>query len=628
MLKRPVYLLVWLATAVCAAAETPPDRTHVLEVRTGWEFGPAEAPPAVERLPETWQAARPPHRLDAEPCGFYRATFAVPAAWAGYRVSLAVRPVGGTAWVWLNGQALGVRSPSALDIRLDAARAVRPGARNTVLIAVAASDEWETAGLGACWLEAAGAVTVERVVVSTWRLGQGAVVDVALDVANHSRERLEGRVELALEPDDAASNPHPVWRRGSDVRLDAGQAATIVQSFEPDPARLWRPDDPFLYRLTATVQTRDRQMLRQVVRRIAVRSVEAGGGRWQANGEWVRLAGIAFAAPGATLVCTQPGRASALAARLAPGRHVPLGELLEFCDAAGIVAFLDAPASPPETPGWRATLDALAAEGGLHPCVWGWVVEGDGEAAPAALARLRELTPRLPVGRPVPDVAADAAGSDFLVARFATRPGREDDDGYGRRLDDLVRTADGKAVVAIDRVSETADRGRVDASLTRRSREADRRWPIAALAFELDPEEGLYEIAEKRLSPFTLKPPHHEAKLDREAFVVKSRFEVQVASPVAQRLPCYSLAGCRVAWRASRDDALIASGVAPLSPAQPRAIEGGAQPGRGEIEWRTDKSGDVEFAVELQTASGRVVARHVARLSLKAKDGRAELTVR
>ncbi len=314
MLRRLVALLALTAAVACAAAgEAPRDVTHVLEVRGGWEYAPTQAPPALDALPSEWRAVALPHRQEAEPCGVYRTSFAVPAAWAGYRVSLAVRPLGGTVWVWLNGQLLGVRAPSALDVRLDAAKAARPGVSNTVLVAIAAPGDPARPGLAACWLEATGALSIERIAVSTLTLGQGGVADVALDAANCSRERFEGKVELAFEPDDPASNPHPVWRRGSDVRLDPNQSAGVAHSFEPQPPRLWRPDDPFLYRLTATLQTRDGQPVRQVARRVGLSSVGAAGGRWLVNRECVRVTAVAFAARGVTLLCTQPGQASALA---------------------------------------------------------------------------------------------------------------------------------------------------------------------------------------------------------------------------------------------------------------------------------------------------------------------------
>jgi len=643
MPTRAAPVLAWFAAVACVAAEGVPDTTHILAVRSGWEYAPTAAPPSLEQLPADWRGVALPHRQGGEPCGVYRASFAVPAAWAGYRVSLVLRPSGGTVWVWLNGQPLGARAPGALDVRLDAARAVRPGSSNTALVAVAEPGESERPCLEACWLEASSTVTFCRIDTYTTCLASGAVVDVALDAANRSRERFEGKAELAFEPDEAASNPHPVWRRGSDVRLDPNQSAAVAHSFEPQPPRLWRFDDPFLYRLTATLQTRDGQPVRQAVRRVGLRSVEATAGRWLVNRESLRVAAVARTIRGTTLLCTQPGQASALAHRLEvpqpPAGSKPAGgssldEVLDFCDGEGIVAFIDAPALALEAPGAQETLDALASEALRHPCVWGWVVRGDFKTAPATRDRLRELTPRLPIGCPAPDLAADAAGFDFLVASFVTKTGREDDDGYGRRLDDLVRNADGRTLFLLDRVTEAGDRGRLDASLAHRGREAERRSTLAAVAFELDADEAQFAVAEKRLSPFALKEPRHEARMDGETLVLKSRFEVQLASPVAQRLPCYSLAGHRIAWRAGRGDAQAASGIVPLSSEQPRAVDGGTQPGRGEVEWRIPVVGGaslprdgIEFVAELQSAAGRVLARHRAKLSLEKKDGKAELKV-
>ncbi len=624
MAKRILSPAVWLAAVGCAAAGGPPrDTVHVLAIGSGWEFAPTAEAPSVDRLPSEWRAVRLPHRLEADPCGLYRASFAAPAAWAALRVSLLVRTTGGTAWAWLNGSLVGVRSPSALDIRLEASKAIRAGAANTVLIGIAGSEEAEPCGLAACWLEATGPLGVERFVASPSCLAQGAVLDVALDAVNGTRERFEGKVEVALEWEGDGKQPARVWRRASDVRMEPGQPAGVAQAFEPDPARLWRPDDPFLYRLTATVQTRDGQPLRAVARRVGVRSVGASQGRWLANGEWVRFAGIAVSVRGATLVCTQPGQARAVAER----RELPLEGLLDFCDEAGVIAFLDALSCSPDTPGWPETIAALGAEALRHPCVWGVVIGGDGEAFQATLARLREAAPQLPIGCTMPCDACQAKACDFLMSRFATKPVREDDDACGRRFDDLARDAAGKPVIVIDRLTAMGDKGRTDGSSAHRLREVERRSSIVVLAFELEPDDALFALVEKRLSPFRLNPPSHEARLDREQFVVKTRFEAHLASPIAQRLPCYSLVGYRIAWRACRGDTLVASGSTPLANAQPRAIEGGAQPGRGETEWWTDKPGDIEFAAELQTPAGRAIAHHSAKLSLKAQGGKAELSV-
>jgi len=634
MVGRPLSspaLLLAMASLQAVAAAPPIETTHVLELRDGWTYGPAAAPPALDRLPEAWQHVALPHRQGTESCGFYRLSFPVPMAWVRQRVVLVLRSPVGSVWAWLNGEAVGVRPPTALDTRLDVTHAVRAGAINTLLVAVSAPESLEREGLVACWLEAVGAVGVERLASSAWRLNQGAVVDVGLEVRNRTLERFEGRLELALEPVVQPRGRHIVWRRHNDIRLDPGRSAPISHSFEIERPRFWRFDDPCLYRLTATVRTRERKVVHTAVRRLGLRSIEVVNGRWHAGGEWVRIAGIAVRARGATLLCTQSAQALAALERLVPGREAPLPELLDLCDEQGIVVLLDAPAHTDDVAGWREALGDLARVGASHPCVWGWVVSGQDEAYPAALAHLRELTPRLPAGRPAPELAVDARDFDFVVSRFDTHAVRHDNDRYGRRLDDLRRDAGGKAIVVIDRLApaQPGDGASVARSLRRRRGEASRRASTAMLCFELERDEQILRVAESGLRPFSLRPPRHEARVDKKTFVVKTRFEATIASPVVGRMPCHSLVGYRLVWGARGGDGPVASGSVPLKSLVPRTIEGHS-PGsaRGEAEWRVPKPGKLDFTVELQSAAGHVVARHRNTLSLRERPkGRAELRV-
>ena len=630
---RPTFFMSWLVAlaAVAVAAGLPTDTTHVLELPDDWHYAPAPDPPDVETLPETWQRVSLPHRQGTEPCGLYRLRFAVPAAWARHRVSLVVRAASGVVRAWVNGQAAGVRPHTALDVRLDVSAAVQPGVPNTLLVTVSDTGSLGRGGLAACWLEATGAVAVDRLTTSSWCLAGGALVDVNVAVGNHTLERFEGRVELALEPAAPTRDEHPVWHRRTDVRLDPGQSASIYHAYEIEQPRCWRFDDPHLYRLTCTVRTREGQVVHTTVRRLGLRSVEVVHGRWHVNREWVRLAGVSFGVPGATLLCPLAGQATSVASRLAPGREAALPALLDVCDEQGIVVLLDAPAHSDAVPGWREALGELAAAAAWHPCVWGWVAEGETEARGAALAHLRRLTPRLPVGCLAPDFADDAKAFDFVVSRYTTRAVRHDNDSYWRRLEDLTRDFAGKPVVCLDRLQpvEPGTRKGIGRSLPRRRDEAARRWPIAMLFFELDRDEQLYRIVEDKLRCTWLKPPSHEARPDKDAFVVKTRFEGNIASPVVANIPCVSLDGYRVVWRAGRGSTEIATGTIPVSTIRARTLERHPPERiRGEFEWRADRPGSLEFALELHSPSGRVVAAHRRRLTLqKTRDGKVALKV-
>ncbi|MFW6164262.1 MAG: hypothetical protein ACODAJ_15950, partial [Planctomycetota bacterium] len=322
---------------------------------------------------------------------------------------------------------------------------------------------------------------------------------------------------------------------------------------------------------------------------------------------------------------------SALAARLAQEPTCTLADLLAFCDSRGAVALLEAPALGASAPGRDAALDDLAALADAHPCVWGWVVDGTLEAREAMAAALRRRTPRLPVGCPAPDFAEDAEPFDFVLSRYETRAVRHDNDGYGRRLEDLKRSLGHLPIVCIDRIepAEPGDVKSVADSLKRRCREAARRFPIAMLFFQTERDERLFRAVEQRLRHKHLKPPRHEVRLDKDAFAVKSRFEGNIASPVAQRMPCSPMVGYRLVWRVARGSKQEAGGTVKLPTIRPRPLERrGPPPIREEVEWRTQQAGDLDFVVELQSAAGHVVAAHRNTLTLrKKKDGKPALKV-
>ena len=610
--------LLPLVAALAGAAAIPLDTTPVLELAGEWDYAPAADPPPVDALPAAWQRVRLPHTQGQQACGLYRVAFPVPALWFRERVAAVVRVDAGVVRAWLNGQALGARRATALDARFDVTDQVRRGAVNTLLVAVSTPGASRRGRLEGARLEATGAAAATALAATPRVLANGALLDVHVTVSNRALARFEGRVELALEPVRQAKGRKDVWRRRNDVNIDPDRSQAVRQVYEVQRPQLWRFDNPALYRLTLTLRRRRGNVLLQtLVRHVGFRCVEVADGRWLASGEWVRLAGIAFRAPGATLLCAQPGQAAALAQQLAkdaPG----LPALLDVCDREGVVAWLDAPADAADSPGARESLGALARLA-THPCVWGWVVGGSSDAYAAAAARLRELAPRVPVGRPLPELGGTTDGFDFVVSRFETEAIAQDTNNYGRRLDDVVRDSGGVAVAVVDTLQPAApgDRDSILGSLKRRRDEAARRFPIAALFFDLPRDEALYRGVENRLGAFSFRPPRHEGRRDKKAFILKSHFESGVSSPVVARMPAYSLAGYQVAWRASAGADTVASGSIPAATVRPWSIEGRAPaPLRVQAQWKLPKPSTVLFTAELQDAAGRVVAVHRASLKV------------
>jgi len=607
MRRRPVQLVL---LAMVLAAPAAHGALHVLDVPQGWQYAPADDPPDAAKLPADWQSIELPHKLGTEPCGLYRARVALPLAWAGRRIEVVVRRSGGTVRVWADGKLLGVRSPSALDVRLDGA-ILQPGRAHSLLIAVSDRDSQKRPGLVGCRIEAGEPIDVVDLNVTTWPFAQGAVVDVEATVRNGGFEKLDSRLELALEP--IVQEKHPVWRKHSDVRLDPGKSGTAVQSFEVERPVLWRFDQPQLYRLTATLRTRQDELLTQTVRRIGIRTVSTQGYRWVFNGEWIRPGGVSVQMPGLTLLCSQPGQAVSLLTR---GQRGGVDKVLDFCDTEGILALLDASTGGDGVDG---TLDDLAALARTHPCVVGLVADSE-----TTLAALRQRELRLPVGTAMPEFATDKPQGDFAVARFKTKAERPDNDGYGRRMDGLRDDAQGVAILAIDSLTSVrkGDRNSVIQCLPRRRNEAARRPEVGALFFQLERDARLIEGAASQLSPVFLKDPHHEAKLDKDAIGLKTRFEVRSDSPVGGRMPCWSLQGARIAWKAGE-----ASGVLDVPFARARALDGRETWVRAEATWRLEKDATVDFVAELQDAAGRVLGRASQTLTVARKDKKVELKV-
>lgn len=631
-LARPVlalFALVALAHTTSYGAAVPLDTTHVLPLKDGWEYARLAGPLTREALPGEWEQVGLPHAEALADNAAYRIRFPIPALWSREKVELVVRCPVGIVRAWLNDQELGTRRGAALEARFDASECFRRGRPNTLLLAIETAAWLPRGALEACWLEATPAAAIARLLTTAHPLAGQAIVDARAAVRNRTEKKLEARLELALEPVNAPAADPPVWRRQNDVNLDPGKAAAFHHMLEIDRLKRWRFDAPHRYQLTATLRNRGTgRVLHSLRRQLGARTVAVADGRWIVDGDWVRLAGIAVPARGATLLCTQPGQATAAAAWLASRKQPRLERLLDLCDREGIVVWLHAPAWNPEQPGSRETLDALGALA-WHPSVWAWLVAGDTDHFASTLARLRLATPGLPVGRPLPFAPEQAQGYDFVVSRFDSEAVHKDNQEYGRRLDDAVRASGGKSVAFVDRMAPAApgDRGGILAAIPHRRNETARRWPVGMFFFELPHDTELFRQAEQHFAAGWLKPPRHEGRTDRGALVLKTHFEWGAASPVVARIPSYPLHDYRLCWRAEEGTAPRCNGAATFPVHRPRPVEGGGpDPMRKEVEWRLPKPATVSFEARLANPQGRVIAEHCAGLAATVgKKGRVQL---
>ncbi|MGM1063286.1 AbfB domain-containing protein [Saccharothrix sp. Mg75] len=235
-------------------------RTDWLNLNGVWEFAGApdlDAPPIGRTLPE---GVLVPYPVESALSGikrhedhmYYRRTFTTPAGWGGRRVKLNFGAVTWETRVWVNGTRVGTHTGGFDAFSFDVTDALRAGA-NEVVVGVrstvdgssypigkqrrdpsgifytAASGIWQTV-----WLEPVAADHVTR-------------LDTTPDVP-------AGVLDLVVRGTAGKQVRAEVLTGGRVVGTASGTTGAHLRVPVPD-ARLWSPDDPFLYDLRVTLGT-------------------------------------------------------------------------------------------------------------------------------------------------------------------------------------------------------------------------------------------------------------------------------------------------------------------------------------------------------------------------------------
>jgi beta-galactosidase/beta-glucuronidase len=191
-------------------------------------------------------------KTDFMPCVWYRRSFGVPDDWSGRRVVLHFGAVDYEATVWVNGAAVGEHRGGYSPFHFDITQHLRGGENEVVVRAVddtrgplqpsgKQSDRLESYGCmytrttgiwQTVWLEAVPAARLARAQYRSDQESGGPVIVV------HASRRASG---LAVEA--------VVLAEGSEVARVRGDVQGDGTVLSPDlgEARLWSPDDPFLY---------------------------------------------------------------------------------------------------------------------------------------------------------------------------------------------------------------------------------------------------------------------------------------------------------------------------------------------------------------------------------------------
>src|SRR5579864_5371016 len=198
--------------------------------------------------------------------------------------------------VWLNGELLGENVNGYLPFEFDVTGKLKPQNANYVVLRVdnkprltwlpgAKQIEWIQYGgiLGPVTLETSAKVYISDLTIQAVPEGSGASIRCSVEVT--SRESKEADATLRMR---VAGQPQAV--KSITVKVSAAGKSVENVTLSLKQAKAWSPDTPFLYSLTASVETGE--LADSLTSRFGVRKVEVRGREILLNGQRFRAKGV------------------------------------------------------------------------------------------------------------------------------------------------------------------------------------------------------------------------------------------------------------------------------------------------------------------------------------------------
>jgi beta-galactosidase/beta-glucuronidase len=243
----------------------------------------------------------PPFVPDANPCGCYRRTFAVPEAWREGQVFLRFEGVNSAFIVWVNGRKVGYSQGAHLPSEFNITSRLQPG-ENVLAVQVFQwsdgsyledQDFWRLSGIFRdVLLLAAPAVRIRdaRVRTPLDERYKNATLQVQVALENCGEKAAPG-VSLAAKLLDADGK---TVRRRTLKPDDVPPGEDTVVEFETglEAPRLWSAEDPYLYQLLLSLKDADGGVLEAVRVAVGVRQVEVRDQQLLLNGRPILLRGV------------------------------------------------------------------------------------------------------------------------------------------------------------------------------------------------------------------------------------------------------------------------------------------------------------------------------------------------
>jgi beta-galactosidase/beta-glucuronidase len=407
---------------------------------------------------------------------WYQRTVDVPSSWAGERVILKFGGVHHRARVFVNDVPVGEHAgvgPFECDIT-DALETVPGGGlRGTLVVGVAAPNDKQHIAHGkqrsipAADYDSCSFQPSSGIWQPAWLEPRPATF--LRQVAIVPAERLDGfEVAIRVAGPSAAGARLTVTLEGSETSVTAEAASDGTARLAlPVPApRLWSPDDPHLYRITARADSLDGTD--EVTCTVGLRRIEVTGDEIRLNGRRLYLRGVLdqgyWAGSGLSAPTPEALRRDLALARAAGynlvRKHLKLEDprWLHFADQAGMLVWAEPPStsrfSPESVAAFRQGLASLVERDANHPCIviwgcfneeWGldWRVNDD-PARQQAVAQAVELVRELDQSRPVVDNSGwTHVGGDLIDWHYY----EADLERWSKNVDALV--TDGAAEIPV-----------------------------------------------------------------------------------------------------------------------------------------------------------------------------------
>ncbi len=318
--------------------------------------------------------------------GWYRKHFNVGKADSGMRFYIRFDGAFRDAQAWLNGFYLGRNESGYIGITYDITDVLNFYKENVLTVRVDATqyEGWFYEGAGIyrhVWLEQRNGVHIPEngMFVSSLITGKDALIHAEATVNNETETEAGGRWQVAVidRKGDRIANSEAL-----SVTIPARSSKQISQILTVKDARLWSPDDPYLYRVIFTFKAGETVVDRSTVR-FGVRAVrfDADSGFFL-NGKQIKIRGVCCHQDHAGVGTAIPDflqyyRVSLLKEMgvnaLRTSHNAPAPELLDACDSLGLLV-MDEQRLLNSSPEYAGQFERLILRDRNHPSVIIWSI--------------------------------------------------------------------------------------------------------------------------------------------------------------------------------------------------------------------------------------------------------------